>query len=968
MPFRRTLLALLLLSQFPMLDAQQYAFHEDGASEGLNSLTVNYLLQDRRGFLWVGTENGLYEFDGSTYTRVGSQQGIQGTYITSLQQDAAGELWVGTTTALYYGDGQHFRTAVSGSAFGAAGGQQIASTPAGEMLAVSKLQLMRMVRASTAEGWSMEPYFPHAEITTHSELAQVQSVYADRHGSIWLGCGQAICQVRGSAVRVWGERDGVPSDAWCWFLEDSSGRVWARGHQHIRALRPGGTAFADEDIPSLHETIATTFLPIAEDARHRIVTRTNEGLAIWSGGSWQTVGAENGLLVPGILSMVVDNNGALWLGTYGKGVQRWLGYGNWETWSAGQEPGENPVVWSLDRDTRGTLWAATQSGLAIFDRAKRRFTRWTGAENAPHTQVYSFIAMRDGSVWFAAADQNLFHLDPATGRGRHWKISSQLRVRQDSSGRLWILSRDGLSYYDSKAARITQVTDPAVAGRRFYDSCEDRQHGIWFASAGGLVHFADGKFSQVDASGKRAPEGFDSIACGADGTLWLGGTMSGANTGLTHVSFRNGVPEAQELPEFASVEVLFLRLDRRGWIWMGSGSGVYVANGNRWVHITQKDGLSWDDCAENAFFEDIDGSIWIGTSNGLSHLLHPEELFVQRPLRIITVNATLGDAVVPVGSFSSFAWTHDPFQVHMASSALASQSSILYHYRLGGLGEEWATTRSQDLHYSSLPDGKYQLQFYAEDPGQGLRSSMAEISFRMRPPWWKGIYFRLAASALLLTLVYGLLRFRERALRARQAQLEQLVRQRTAELENEKLQLMDAREALREQASRDPLTGLLNYGAIHDVLNRELARTKRDRRAITAVMVDLDLFKSVNDHYGHMAGDEVLREVARRITDSIRPYDAAGRYGGEEFLVILPDFDAGRDANRLEAIHDAICLDPIPLSDGQVKITCSFGVSVLSGEDETSWEEFLDRADKALYRAKRSGRNRIDFHASSISC
>ena len=970
----RLMVAFLLLNQLALAGAgaQRYAFHEDGENEGLNSLTVNAMLQDRTGFLWVGTENGLYEFDGSTYTRIGAAQGLLGTYINSIYEDAAGELWVGTNTNIYHGDGRRF-TAVVAEPHGVAGsaGQQLTSTGAGQMLAVSQSHLLRMVRAGPARVWTIEPFFSAASLTSYPQLELINSVYADRSGTVWLGCGEAICEVSGSRVKVWGTKQGTAADTWSWFLEDSKGRLWARGSHHIRMLNPGSLQFDDEDIVSTPVSFAGPFLPLAEDSRHRILTRTDHGLAIWCQGHWQTIGVANGLKTPGILSMLVDSNGALWLGTYGKGIQRWLGYGKWETWTAGQTPDENPVVWSMIRDGEGTLWAGTETGVDRFDRALGRFVAWQPNAAAPRQPVLSALAARDGSVWFSSNGDHLLHYDPRNGRMQHWNMPVQLRqVRQDTSGRVWIMAGDGIYYYDPSARKVNKLRDPSIPEARFSDACEDPRHGLWFATASGLVSYASGKWGRVPVHAKDAVDGFSAVACESDGTLWLGGTTSSANTGMARfrVSGNVAIPTASQPPSWMdSVEVLFLRRDRRGWLWVGSGSGVYVFNGSNWRHITAKDGLAWDDCAENAFLEDTDGSIWIGTSNGLSHLLHPEDVFTQRPLSIIAVNATLGDTEIPASGFPSLPWTREPFRVRMASSAIADQSSILYHYRLDGLEDDWASTRSQDLHYPSLPDGKYRLKLYAEDAGRGLRSPLVVISFRMRPPWWKNIPFKLTVSALVLVLVFLLLRFRDRALIARQAHLEGLVRQRTAELEIEKQQLMDAREALREQACRDALTGLLNYGAIHDILDREMARSRRDGSIITAVMIDLDLFKGINDMYGHMAGDEVLREVARRLTDSIRPYDVAGRYGGEEFLLVMPDFDAGRDPDRLAAIHDAICLDPIELSESRVTITCSFGVSVLYGDQGISAEKFLDRADKALYKAKRSGRNRIDFDVPTMA-
>ena len=204
-----------------------------------------------------------------------------------------------------------------------------------------------------------------------------------------------------------------------------------------------------------------------------------------------------------------------------------------------------------------------------------------------------------------------------------------------------------------------------------------------------------------------------------------------------------------------------------------------------------------------------------------------------------------------------------------------------------------------------------------EDLDRGARSDTMTISFRLRPPWWRSLPFEILLGALLVAVVYIVLSIRERRLIAKQAQLEALVQERTAdlnlrteELEREKQQLLIAREALRKRPSRDALTGLLNHGAIHEILFRDIA-AQRTGKAITAVMIDIDHFKRIDDAYGHPVGDQVLREVRRRLKNAIRPHDAAGRYGGEEFLLILPDFDARKDGARMAALHNAICLAPI---------------------------------------------------------
>ncbi|MGA3045310.1 MAG: diguanylate cyclase [Terracidiphilus sp.] len=959
----RLLCALLALSQLFVLHgiAQQYAFQEDSDNQGLNSLTINCLLQDRSGVVWACTENGLYQFDGSTYTRLGAEQGLLDSYILSIHQDAAGELWVWTSTGLYHGDGHHFSAIVVGlGGMPGSSGQQLTSTASGQVLAVSKRHLFQITRTNSGGTWSVSPFISPEMLSAHPELATIYSVYVRHDGSVLTGCGDAICQISGSNVRVFGPADGVVSDTWAWFLEDSAGRLWMRGYHHILQLGSHASTFMNQDIPSTPVTFSTPLVPIIEDTQRRILTRTDRGLAIWSQGRWQTLGAVNGLDVPGILSLMVDRDGTLWLGTYGKGVERWLGNGNWETWASGQGL-EGNLVWSLVRDHKGTLWGASEHGIVKFDQAGNTFVPWNPNSDVPHGQVISVVEGADRNLWFSSSAGPLLRYSPDTGTSRNWNMRQGLRwIWRASSTNVWGMTNSGLYTFDQASNDIVKVHNPAVQDQAFYDVCEDAHHGLWFASNTGIIHLVDGQWSKIVVQGIVASDRFGNVACAADGSLWIGG----ASTGVEHLRVQGNIATAADPsppPGFKSIEPMFLEHDRRGWLWIGSGSGVYVFNGNRWRHLTKNDGLVWNDCNEGSYLQDTDGSIWIGTSNGLSHLLHPEAIFDQKPLQVLITGASLGNTRISVDDAPSLPWTREPLRVHVVSSPLEDQPSTVYRYRLVGLEQDWNTTRDHDLSYSSLPDGAFRLEIYAEDTESDIRSPLTVVSFTMRPPWWKSLPFEIILGALLILMIHIILRHRERGLLESQAKLEALVRERTGQLEKEKEQLTEAREALRELASRDPMTGLLNRRAIYDVLTKEMARIRRDGSALTAVMVDLDHFKSVNDTYGHIVGDDVLREIAVRLTDSVRPYDSVSRYGGEEFLLVMPQMEVPDMRERLTAVHNAICLEPIQFASGQIKLTCSFGVCTLFGGQKLTVEQFLDRADRALYDAKHSGRNRIVY-------
>jgi diguanylate cyclase (GGDEF)-like protein len=172
------------------------------------------------------------------------------------------------------------------------------------------------------------------------------------------------------------------------------------------------------------------------------------------------------------------------------------------------------------------------------------------------------------------------------------------------------------------------------------------------------------------------------------------------------------------------------------------------------------------------------------------------------------------------------------------------------------------------------------------------------------------------------------------------------------------MELCAAQALLREQATVDPLTGLPNRRSILQTLDKEISRARRTGRCLFVAMADLDHFKNLNDVYGHLTGDEALREAARRMEEAIRPYDSVGRYGGEEFLFVFPDCDAAQALSICERVRERMHSAPWNLPGVSVSVTASFGIGD-SGMGR-SGREIIDFADAALYRAKAAGRNRVE--------
>lgn len=170
-------------------------------------------------------------------------------------------------------------------------------------------------------------------------------------------------------------------------------------------------------------------------------------------------------------------------------------------------------------------------------------------------------------------------------------------------------------------------------------------------------------------------------------------------------------------------------------------------------------------------------------------------------------------------------------------------------------------------------------------------------------------------------------------------------------------QLLRTQNLLREQATRDCLTGVWNRAMILDILNRELLRGRREGRPLTVIMADVDHFKNINDTLGHLVGDKVLYQTAQRMVTVVRPYDTVGRFGGEEFLVVLSGCNFDVSMALAERLRDCVGAEPV-LSDGiAVPVTISLGVAVWNRH--SSAQQLLEAADHALYQAKAEGRNRV---------
>jgi diguanylate cyclase (GGDEF)-like protein len=179
--------------------------------------------------------------------------------------------------------------------------------------------------------------------------------------------------------------------------------------------------------------------------------------------------------------------------------------------------------------------------------------------------------------------------------------------------------------------------------------------------------------------------------------------------------------------------------------------------------------------------------------------------------------------------------------------------------------------------------------------------------------------------------------------------------------------ILELQHSLRFAATHDFLTNLLNRAEIMTNLKRELSRSEREDKSVAIALADIDHFKQINDSLGHAAGDVVLKEVARRLQLDLRSYDHVGRYGGEEFLIVLPGCSSSVAARRADEIRGLVSREAVVTTFAKVPVTISMGVTATSSAQKVGIEELLQHADSALYRAKMNGRNRVEAAPSLVT-
>lgn len=913
-----------------------------GRGQGLPSGQAHHLVQDAQGIFWIATPGGLASYDGSSVRTFSRKDGLATQGLRTLAVTPDGRVWVGSDVGLdiVEPDGR-IHPLVPDWGYGLV--EQIAVGKDGVWLGTAR----GLVKCDANNQLFRADDFRLAN-------ALVTGLEFDREGRLWAAGPQFGLLFRENDL--WRSPEN-----WDW-TKAGSVQTIARGPDNT--LLVGG----ESGILQIRAdgSLVRNFLPEKPLGAVTALLWADDLLWAGVGSQFMRFKAEEkdwrilDMVLPDniINALCADHHGNIWGASDTSGVFKISALRH-----AVRRPRLDSIggVFCLREKSEGKFLVGGERGAAYFN--LRRPDRAQPIEGLRNFKVWDILESASGQVW-AATQQGLYtfigHDAPRRIGTDHSVLSAPARVLHERGSSVWIGTLRGLARIVAGEA-IEVLTDRGQPLGYVYSIMEDNSGSLWIGTLGnGLWRESPSGFVQILDQGMSASANVYGITQHSDGRMAF---LHDAKIFLREISGEIRVL-AESTDPLAGWSIKF---GPDNTLYVGSAGGLRlydVLSGELKREITSWMGIGgWEFTTSRSLAMSAPGLMLCGLNSGLTIVdLREYEKFTAAPtvrLRKQVWNNAKVEQDGPVSSVDYGKWTAE---FSLFTGWFLDEEDVRVRVRLLGFDAAWSSPMSiSSVQYNSLPVGKYTLEAQAYSPLTGWGPIQRLLTINVRAPWRHFGFANIMSVIGLGRINLASASKHNEKLKQANIALEQRVRERTMQVESVNQELQRVNRELERVSFTDSLTNVANRRAFDDLLAREFRRAKRTKLPLSLILLDIDSFKPYNDNYGHQQGDTALKQVAQVLEETLRDAgDVVARYGGEEFAVLLPETDsvgAGAVAERLRVAVEGLQLPHEYALVGKV-ISISAGVGTLILHEESSISELVSLADEALYRAKRSGRNR----------
>ena len=757
--------------------------HDPDDPHSLSDNIIRSLYQDREGVIWIGTANGLNKFDQRTaqFTSYRNDpddpDSLSHNFVLSLHQDEEGQLWIGTN-----------------------GGGLDRFDPETERFA----------------HYRNDPRDPDS-LSSNS----VPVIYQDGEGQLWIGTnGGGLDRFDPARDRFIHYRHD-PSDPYSLssqavfsIYRDREGVLWVGTTEGLNKFDREREQFIRyQNDPGDPYSLSNNFvLSIHQDQWRNLWVGTNGGgLDRFDRHTERFMHHQNDPADPHSLSsnfvqsIYADRSGVLWIGTVGGGLNKLDP--STERFAHYQNEPNNPnslsanIVWSIYKDREGILWIGTLGGgLNKYDRASGTFTIYPQNQHWGGHNIYALYKDRDGRFWIGT-EEGLYTFYRDTETFRRWMSKNIITcIHEDSTGALWVGSAGGLTRLDQTRRTVTNYLhdpdDPNSLSDNIVQSIyEDRSGDLWIGTNGGLDKFdrAAQQFTHYPAD-RDGPNSLSynlvqSIHQDQEGTLWIGTYGGGLDRfdiekeTFTHYREKDGLP---------SDAIYGILEDDQGNLWLSTNKGLscFDPQTETFKNYDMRDGLQSNEFNGMAYHKSWDGEMFFGGINGFN-AFYPDRITENAyiPPVVLTSLTQSGEDLYAGKTLENleevrFHWPNNFFEFEFAALSYCQPDKNRYAYRLEGFDKEWNETGTRRFgRYTNLPGGTYTLRIKGSNNDELWNQEGASIKITVVPPFWGTWWFRGVIGLALVGSVIGSYRLRLKSVEVRNRELETQVEQRTRELE-----------------------------------------------------------------------------------------------------------------------------------------------------------------------------------------